>query len=519
MKISRIFACAASAALLLCACEEQVDLATMIVPESAYEVPSKEEIAQGVALSLTFACPEDLVFAADDSISVFSLAAPDTQMVFKFVSQAEGKAVFSGQAAKSGSYCAIYPWTEANKLGFVDGDGVMCSLTTSIPAIQPAAGNANVYVAMADTASLSFEPICAKISIPLVRKGTTVTGGTSVTIVGLDGESLSGVMTVTLRKGAKPQAVASSTGNASRTINTAVAISSDTSYVEMLVAPQRFARGYKVTVLLDDATNSICEIEDARSVSALNNVNKLNAFEYVEKLPDYYVDFKCATMPTAEFTGYKVDIDPVTLEGRIWLVDPWIPDEMFKGRTAISEVTIPAFITKIGKYGLQGMTGLTKLTFEEGSQCELFDDYCLADCSALTAVKVPAKVKTLGKYSLRNLTEMTSFTFEDNAEIELFDEQCLVGFLKIGTIPIPASVKKLQNPGGTTKTPGYKTKVYVYCKEPPIFNGKFANGVNQLDAVYIPKGTMDAYVAATDETGAAGTGWSRHAAKFIEMDE
>ena len=518
MRISRIFACAASAALLLCSCEEQVDLTTLIVPETAYEVPSKEEIAEGVDLSLTFACPEDLVFAANDSISVFSLAAPDTQMVFKFVSQAEGKAVFTGRAAKSGSYCAIFPWNAANKLGFVDGDGQMCSLTTSLPALQPATGNANVYVAMADTASLSFDPICAKISIPLVRQGTAVTNGTSVSIVGLDGESLSGAMTVTLRKGAKPQAVASATGNASRTINTEVAISSDTSYVDMLVAPQKFATGYKITVLLDDATNSICEIEDARSVSAFNKVNKLNAFEYVEKLPDFYVDFAFNSVP-AEFTGYKVDIDEVGMTGRVWLVDPWIPDELFKGRTAITEVTVPSFITKLGKSCMQGMTGLTKLTFEAGSQCELFDDYCLAGCSALTTVKVPAKVKTLGKYCMQNMTALNNFTFEDNAEIELFDEQCLFGDIHIGTYSIPASVKKLQNPGGATKGSDPKMIIYVYCKEPPVFNGKFAHGIGQITAIYIPKGTMDAYVAATDESGAAGTGWARHATKFIEMDE
>ena len=516
MRISRIFAFAASAALLLCSCEEQVDLTTLIVPEDAYEVPSQEEIAAGVPMSLTFACPDELVFAANDSISVFSLAAPDTQMVFKFVSQAEGKAVFAGQAAKSASYCAVFPYLASNRVGFVDGDGQMCSMTTSLPAVQPATGNANVYVAMADSSSLSFEPLCAKISIPLVREGSAVTNGTSISIVGLDGESLSGAMTVTLRKGAKPQAVASTTGAAPRTLNVPIAISSDTSYVEMLVAPQKFAKGYKITVLLDDATNSICEIEDARSVTAFNKVNKLNAFEYVEKLPDFYVDFKCKSMPATEFTGYKVDIDPETLEGRIWLVDPWIPDEMFRGRTAISEVTIPSFITKIGKYGLAGMTGLTKVTFEADSKCELFDEHCIEGASALTSIVIPKSVRTLGAYALKNQTALTSLTFEEGTVLESLGEQCIEGDNLIGTLRIPATVTLIQNPCGTTKNYSPKLTIYCYPTTPPEFHGKFCNGVNQIQTIYVPKGTKDAYTDAND--GSAGTGWNRYAAKFVEME-
>ena len=543
-------------------CQEQVNPAEYIVPEDAYEMPAVD--STGTAVSLSIACPDGLVFSAPDSISVFSMAQPDVHNVFKFVSQAEGKAVFEGVAVKSATYCVVYPWDAANKIGFVDGGGQMCSVTASVPQEQAATGNPNVYVALADSSSLHFYPTLAKVKIPLFKPAADTTKGVGVSVVGLAGESLSGPMSVTIHKGAAPSAVsAAATGSRTRYKADEINMCSDTSYVEMFVAPQTLTTGYKISVTLEDGhTQAVKDIADPVSIPS-NVLTELKAFEYAAQ---YYADFKFATDVRPDFGGYKLDFNEADSTGRVWFFTTELPAELFKNRVNVTKVIIPSFITGLGTSSMQGMTGLkeivfepgskceyfglnsiqgatalesitipksvvtlgqsclqgavnlTSVKFEEGTKCEMFGQNCFYNVKSLQSLEVPATVKELGPYCLQNMLALNNLTFAEGSQLETMNTLCIEGDNLIGTLRIPGTVKTIVNPCGSTKNYSPKLTIYCYCETPPEFNGKFCNGVNQILHIYVPKGTIDAYKNAKDSTGAAGTGWSRYAAKFVEME-
>ena len=560
MKKYRFLTLIAASLFALASCMEQVSLSDYIVPEDAYEMPVIDTV--GTAVSLTIACPDGLIFTAPDSISVFSMAAPDSHKVFKFVSQADGKAVFAGNAIKSASYCVVYPWNAANKIGFVDGGGQMCSVTAFVD--QTAGENDNVYAALADTASLRFYPTLATVRIPLYKPSADTTKGVGVSVVGLSGESLCGPMEVVLHNGAAPSAIkAASTGSRARFKAAEIKMCDDTSYVMMQVAPQTLATGYKIAVTMEDGqTQAVKDIADPVSIVA-GSITKLKACEYAA---EFYADFKFALDVAPDFGGYKLDFNPADSTGRIWFFTTELPAEIFKSRTNITRVTLPSFITGLGESSMQGMTGLKEIvfeagsqceyfgknsiqgatalehitipksvktlgqsclqgavalqsvSFEEGSKCELFGQNCFYNVNTLKSLTVPKSVKELGPYCLQNMLALTSLTFEEGSQLETMSEKCMEGDNLIGTLKIPASVVRIVNPCGTTKNYSPKLTIYCYCQTPPDFDGKFCNGVNQIQAIYIPKGSLTAYSVAKDSTGADGTGWSRYAAKFVEME-
>ncbi len=334
----------------------------------------------------------------------------------------------------------------------------------------------------------------------------------------------------------------------------------------MSVPPQTFSQGYKIEVILDDwSSRAATEIHEAASILVSGNTT-LKSFVYE---PKFYVDFESKVHP--DFGSYKLEFDDETMKGRVWFFTSSVPARLFYGRVNVTKVTIPSFITALGESSFQGMTGLTEFVFEPGSNCtefglnalqgntaldsivipnsvvtlgvscmqglrglknitfeqpshvETFSQNCLYNCISLTSIVIPASVKTLGNSCLKvdaTLgTALTSFSIEEGSQLELMDGQCIEGHNLIGTIPIPPSIKTITNPNGSTKNCSPKLTIIVPLATPPTFTGKFANGVNQIQAIKVPKGSIPAYEAATEPGGAAGTGWSRYVNRYVEIEE
>lgn len=512
--------------------------------------------------TVTVTAPEGFSFAPDDCISVFAMNEPDSNRVFRLSSVDGQVAKFVGTAMKASTYCVIYPYSDSNAVTGTDNDGEQCSIVTSVPALEDPAVDGNVYVALSDSLHLTLYPTCAKLDVPLYKPSTEATKAVSVSVVGLGGESLSGPMSVVMHKGAAPVFVKAVGNNNPKTVVKDLEIDENTKHVSMTVAPQTLASGYKIEVTLEDGVSKAStEINEAITIGG-SGVAQLKPFVYE---PKFYVDFVCDARP--DFGSYKLDFDEATMTGRVWFFSNSVPDALFKGRVHVLKVTIPSFITALGNESFRAMTNLTEITFEEGSQCttfgpnclredtklktitvpksvtilgnacmqgcrglesivfeagsqcETFDNNCLYNAYALKAIEIPASVKRLGNSCLKTdgTTVLKSLTFAEGSVLESMEGTCIEGHNLIGTIRLPESIKTIANPNGTTKSLNPKLTIYCPCKVPPTFTGKWTNGVAQVQAIYVPKGTVALYESTLEPSGAAGSGWARYKGKFKEM--
>lgn len=559
MKIRNILFTIASVAVLSLVSCEQVQI------DAPGDYPFSDDGAGAEEMTFAVKCPAGMTISSYDCVSVFSMAEPDSNRMFSFVSFNGTEAVFKGNARKSDTYCVVYPFSASNSVSAVDNDGMQCSINATLPETQNEGYNSDVYVAMADSASLKFYPTCTTVRVPLVKPAADTTKAVAVSVSGLAGESLAGPMKIAMCKGAAPMSVRTTGTNATpRTFYTDLTICSDTSYVSMSVPPQTFSQGYKIEVILDDwSSRAATEIHEAASILVSGNTT-LKSFVYE---PKFYVDFESTVHP--DFGSYKLEFDDETMTGRVWFFTSSVPARLFYGRVNVTKVTIPSFITALGESSFQGMTGLTEFVFEPGSRCtefglnalqgntalqsivipnsvvtlgvscmqglrgltsitfeqpcnvETFSQNCLYNCISLPSIVIPASVKTMGNSCLKvaDGTKLTSFTIEEGSQLELMDGQSLEGHNLIGTISFPPSIKTITNPNGSTKNCSPKLTIIVPLETPPTFTGKFGNGTAQILAIKVPKGSIPAYEAATEPGGASGTGWSRYVGKYVEIEE
>ena len=112
-----------------------------------------------------------------------------------------------------------------------------------------------------------------------------------------------------------------------------------------------------------------------------------------------------------------------------------IPQNMFKGISTLSSVTLPKSIRTIGKYAFQGCSALSSVTMQDGvtsissyafKSCAFteitlpntltsIDNQAFASCK-LTTITIPNSVTTIGPNVFYNCSSLTSVTISDNIE-------------------------------------------------------------------------------------------------------
>lgn len=122
--------------------------------------------------------------------------------------------------------------------------------------------------------------------------------------------------------------------------------------------------------------------------------------------------------------------------------------------TAITELEIPASVTRIGKHAFFGCSKLGSVSFAEGGKPLVFEDGAFTGCSSLTTVHIPANVSEIpGVFS--GCTSLVSVTIDqsnpyflsedgvvfnkDKTEILFFPQG------KTGNYTLPSSVTKIQS--------------------------------------------------------------------------
>ena len=78
----------------------------------------------------------------------------------------------------------------------------------------------------------------------------------------------------------------------------------------------------------------------------------------------------------------------------------------FDGCSGLTNLTLPAGITKIGSFAFLGCRGLTSLTLPAG--ITRIDDYAFSGCSGLTSLNLPAGITSIGDEAFQNCSGLTS---------------------------------------------------------------------------------------------------------------
>ena len=78
----------------------------------------------------------------------------------------------------------------------------------------------------------------------------------------------------------------------------------------------------------------------------------------------------------------------------------------FDGCSGLTNLTLPAGITKIGDYAFQHCSGLTSLTLPAG--ITKIGDYAFQHCSGLTSLNLPAGITSIGDEAFQNCSGLTS---------------------------------------------------------------------------------------------------------------
>lgn len=134
-----------------------------------------------------------------------------------------------------------------------------------------------------------------------------------------------------------------------------------------------------------------------------------------------------ATATTGTYSG-EVTVPGSFVDGEITYTVVEVADEAFRN-SAITSLTLPASVTKIGKYALAGCANLTALTFDQSTLkslgegafdgCSAFAQWVLPSSAssipaylyrgtALTALNIPVEIKAIGAEAFANCAALTA---------------------------------------------------------------------------------------------------------------
>ena len=191
---------------------------------------------------------------------------------------------------------------------------------------------------------------------------------------------------------------------------------------------------------------------------------------------------------------------------------------------ALTSITLPSSLTSIGNSAFTGCSSLTSITIP--SSVTNIGDYAFEHCTSLNKINIPESVTHIGISALSGCTGIqnpvfnskffvklpTSYqgSYEISESIESICGGAFFGCSGLTSITIPESVTSI---GEAAFWDCVNLKnVYSHIKEPFALDATLFINILEDCELYVPKGTIDAYIQA---------GWSTDIFKggIFEMDE
>jgi len=118
-----------------------------------------------------------------------------------------------------------------------------------------------------------------------------------------------------------------------------------------------------------------------------------------------------------------------------------IGDSAFEGCTSLTSITITADVVSIGAGAFKGCTKLSGITFETGNLAEIGAN--AFEGAVITSLKIPASVVTIDQSAFKGCEKITSLTFASGSELKAIGESAFEGLKKITAVTIPQSVTSI----------------------------------------------------------------------------
>ena len=115
-----------------------------------------------------------------------------------------------------------------------------------------------------------------------------------------------------------------------------------------------------------------------------------------------------------------------------------IADYAFRDCVALETLSIPAYVTEIGKGAFINCSLLKTITFEEGSKLEEIQDSAFWDCVALESVTIPASVKAIGVGAFFECKALTSVVINEGTLI--IGKEAFHNCTALASVTLPASL-------------------------------------------------------------------------------
>lgn len=142
-----------------------------------------------------------------------------------------------------------------------------------------------------------------------------------------------------------------------------------------------------------------------------------------------------------------------------------IANYAFRDCVALETLTIPAYVTEIGKGAFINCSLLKTITFEEGCKLEKISSSAFWDCASLQSITVPASVKEIGEGAFFECTSLASVVINEGTLI--IGKQAFHKCKALASVQLPASL------GVYTNSEYIKEKYGADQKPAPIGEAAF----------------------------------------------
>ena len=185
-----------------------------------------------------------------------------------------------------------------------------------------------------------------------------------------------------------------------------------------------------------------------------------------------------------------------------------ISSDAFNNCKSLMSITIPDSVTSIGNSVFANCDSLTSVTI--GNSVTRIESSTFTWCSSLTSVTIGNGVTSIDHFAFNNCKSLMSITIPDS--VTIIDNSAFYGCSSLTSVIIGNGVTRIKSSTfsscGTTTESG--TIYTILATTPPtILSNTFDNA--KINKIIVPKGTLDAYKAATN--------WSALADKMVEATE
>ena len=149
----------------------------------------------------------------------------------------------------------------------------------------------------------------------------------------------------------------------------------------------------------------------------------------------YKSNITTVVFPTAE--EYQAGSAEFDLSKHTFVIE----DYAFRDCAVFNSVTIPAYVTALGKGAFYGCSKLSTVTFAEGCKLAELKESTFMRCSSLTNITLPGNIAVVGQAAFFECTALESVAFAEG--VSIISKQAFQNCKKLASIQLPESVESI----------------------------------------------------------------------------